>query len=166
MNSKRDNTNKPIQQILFSATFNNNVIKEIKQLFNNPNEILMKKDDLTLEGVQQLYIECNRNKKMDKITEIYEVMSISSCVIFVNTKVMGEKLVGHLQKLGHSTIQLSSNLDNKERDHAMENFLTGQCKVLITTNLLSRGFDQDKINLIINFDLPSIYMTDKIDLHT
>jgi len=89
---------------LFSATFNNNVIKEIKQLFNNPNEILMKKDDLTLEGVQQLYIECNRNKKMDKITEIYEVMSISSCVIFVNTKVMGEKLVGHLQKLGHSTI--------------------------------------------------------------
>jgi len=78
---------------------------------------------------------------MDKITEIYEAMSISSCVIFVNFKEIGEKLVTHLDNLGHKALYLSGNLDFNERDKAMNDFLSGKCKVLVTTNLLARGFD-------------------------
>jgi len=57
-------------------------------------------------------------------------------------------------------------LDTQQRDQAMNNFLSGKCKVLITTNILARGFDYEQINLVINFDLPSIYNTDKVDLPT
>ena len=145
-----------VQVLFFSATFEKEEYKFITSFFKGKLlAIKTEKAKLTLETVRQMYIKCNNNK--DQIIEDYLKANINTerVVIFVNSRNNAIKLQERLISKGYKVYILMGgdmNLDN--RDETVKRFKLGQIQILITTDLLSRGFDERLVKLIINYDLP------------
>lgn len=149
--------NLKVQVLFFSATFEDEHFKEIKKHFKKANMIEVKKELLTLKNVRQMYINCKDSE--DKINKIEEYLKRNieqeRVIIFVNTRDFTEKLTMTLRNRGYKVFLLmGGNMDPSERDATVEKFTKGEIQILITTNILSRGFDERLVKLIINFDLP------------
>ena len=146
-----------VQVLWFSATFEENHFKEIKKNCKKANMIEVKKELLTLRNVRQMFIRCERNE--DKVTMIEEYLKRNieqeRVIIFVNTRDFTEKLCMTLRQKGYKVfLIMGGNMDPTERDATIEKFTKGEIQILITTNILARGFDERLVKLIINFDLP------------
>ena len=82
-------------------------------------------------------------------------MSITSTIIFVNTRDYAVKLTDYLREENHSvSLLMGGNMHRDERDETMQKFRDGKTKVLIATDLLSRGIDVLQVSLVINYDIP------------
>jgi ATP-dependent RNA helicase DDX19/DBP5 len=145
------------QILWFSATFEESHFKEIKKSCKRANMIEVKKELLTLRNVRQMYIKCETND--DKVTMIEEYLKRNieqeRVIIFVNTRDFTEKLCMTLRQKGYKVfLIMGGNMDPSERDATIEKFTKGEIQILITTNILARGFDERLVKLIINFDMP------------
>jgi translation initiation factor 4A len=139
----------------FSATLPKEILKIIELFMNNPIRILVKKDELTLEGIKQFYIAIDEeNWKLTVLCDLYKKIRIKQAIIYVNTKRKVEWLSNQMNKFGFDASQLHGDMDQVERGEIMKNFRFGSIKVLITTDLLSRGIDVQQVSLVINYDLP------------
>ena len=119
--------------------------------------IQVKKEMLTLKNVRQLYFKCNNREDKVQFVEDYLKRSMENerVIIFVNTRDYTVKLQQKLVSRGYKVyILMGGNMDPSERTETVEKFKKGEIQILITTNLLSRGFDEKLVKLIINFDLP------------
>jgi ATP-dependent RNA helicase DDX19/DBP5 len=155
------------QVLFFSATFTEDEFKKIKRYFKKANMITVEKGGLTLKNVRQMYYLAT--KLDDKINFIEEYLKRNleqeRVIIFVNTRNFVEKLSDQLRKKGYKVyILMGGNMDPKERDETIKKFNKGEIQILITTNMLARGFDERKVKLIINFDLPVIEGRSKPDI--
>lgn len=149
--------NLKVQVLFFSATFEDNHFKEIKKHFKKANMIEVKKELLTLKNVRQMYIKCANSEEKINMIEQYLKRNIDQerVIIFVNTRNYTEKLTLNLRSRGYKVFLLmGGNMDPAERDATIEKFTRGEIQILITTNILARGFDERLVKLIINFDLP------------
>lgn len=139
----------------FSATLPKEILKIIELFMNNPIRILVKKDELTLEGIKQFYIAVDEEDwKLSVLCDLYKKIRIKQAIIYVNTRRKVEWLVNKMVQNGFSVSQLHGDMNQLERSEIMKNFRSGLIKVLITTDLLSRGIDVQQISLVINYDLP------------
>lgn len=145
------------QIMLFSATYNDKVREMVQKTLKEANQISLKKEELTLKYVKQTMIKCEQKKKFDLIGELYKKMVITSTIIFINTRSFADTAYQYLTKeLGLQVSLLKGgDMPGYERDKVIEEFRKGDTKVLITTNVLSRGIDIPQVNLVINFDLPT-----------
>merc|ERR1712072_1303106 len=145
-----------IQVILLSATMPEDVLEVTKRFMRDPINILVKKEELTLEGIKQFYINVEKEEwKLETLTDLYETMTITQAVIFLNTR---RKVDWLKEKLGEKDFTVSSmhgDMDQQERDVIMREFRSGSSRVLITTDLLARGIDVQQVSLVINYDLPT-----------
>jgi len=145
-----------IQVILLSATMPEDVLEVTKRFMRSPINILVKKEELTLEGIKQFFINVEKEEwKLETLTDLYETMTITQAVIFLNTR---RKVDWLKEKLGEKDFTVSSmhgDMDQSERDVIMKEFRTGSSRVLITTDLLARGIDVQQVSLVINYDLPN-----------
>ncbi|KAG8192392.1 hypothetical protein JTE90_029116 [Oedothorax gibbosus] len=143
------------QTMLFSATYNTEVMEFAEMIILNPIIIRLKREEEFLINVKQYYIECyTLGQKYASICNIYGVVSIGQVIIFCKTKWTAAGLGAKLAEDGHSVGYLSSDLDIKQRLHVLKRFRDGKEKVLITTNVCARGIDIEQVTLVINFDLP------------
>ena len=149
----------PVQVLFFSATFNDKCIKVIKEFYKSAYfiELEKKKEELTLTNVTQYYKDCKTQE--DKISFIEEYLNISSgsqrVIIFVNTRKFTVQLQQKLKERGKKVcILMGGDMDPRERDKTIKKFRDGEIQILITTDLLARGYDERSVKLIINFDLP------------
>jgi ATP-dependent RNA helicase DDX19/DBP5 len=151
------NNNLQVQVLFFSATFNDKNLKMIKKYFKKAYMLEIKKEALTLKNVRQMYYKCNkRDEKVDFI-EQYLKRNIEQerVIIFVNTRDFTEKLSTILRSKGYKVyVLMGGQMDPKERDLTVKKFRSGEIQILITTNLLARGYDERLVKLIINFDMP------------
>ena len=146
-----------IQVLFFSATFDENDYKLIKTYFKKANMIEVKKESLTLKNVRQMFLRCKNSEDKVNMIEEYLKRNIEQerVIIFVNTRDYTEKLTMNLRNKGYKVFLLmGGNMDPAERDITIEKFSKGDIQILITTNILARGFDERLVKLIINFDLP------------
>merc|ERR1712096_327950 len=145
-----------VQVALLSATMPTEVLEVTKRFMRNPINILVKNEQLTLEGIKQFYINVEREDwKFETLCDLYETMTITQAVIFLNTR---RKVDWLKEKLGEKDFTVSSmhgDMDQQERDLIMKEFRTGSSRVLITTDLLARGIDVQQVSLVINYDLPN-----------
>jgi len=145
-----------IQVILLSATMPEDVLEVTKRFMRDPINILVKKEELTLEGIKQFYINVEKEEwKLETLTDLYETMTITQAVIFLNTR---RKVDWLKEKLGEKDFTVSSmhgDMEQSERDVIMKEFRTGSSRILITTDLLARGIDVQQVSLVINYDLPN-----------
>jgi len=143
------------QAILLSATMPAEVLDVTKKFMRNPVEILVKKDELTLEGIKQFFINVEKEGwKEDTLCDLYDCISITQAVIFCNTRRKVDSLTTYLREKNFVVSAMHGDMDQKTRDLIMKEFRTGSSRVLITTDLLARGIDVQQVSLVINYDLP------------
>uniref|UniRef100_A0A669CR20 RNA helicase n=2 Tax=Pseudocrenilabrinae TaxID=318546 RepID=A0A669CR20_ORENI len=145
-----------IQVVLLSATMPADVLEVTKKFMRDPVRILVKKEELTLEGIKQFYINVEREEwKLDTLCDLYETLTITQAVIFLNTRRKVDWLTEKMHARDFTVSALHGDMDQKERDVIMREFRSGSSRVLITTDLLARGIDVQQVSLVINYDLPT-----------
>jgi translation initiation factor 4A len=145
-----------IQVILLSATMPEDVLEVTTRFMPEPVIILVKKEELTLEGIQQFYILVEKEEwKLDTLCDLYETLTITQAVIFLNTRRKVEWLTNKLHEKDFTVSALHGDMEQADRDVIMKEFRSGSSRVLITTDLLARGIDVQQVSLVINYDLPS-----------
>jgi len=145
-----------VQVCLFSATMPLDVLEVTARFMREPVRILVKKDELTLEGIKQFYIAVEREEwKLDTLCDLYETLTITQAIIYCNTRRKVDWLQEHMQERDFTVSCMHGDMDQRERDIIMREFRSGSSRVLITTDLLARGIDVQQVSLVINFDLPT-----------
>ena len=151
--------NKKVQLLFFSATFDENCFRLVKKYYPNEEnlETKLKKEELTLDKVKQLYKECKSPE--DKIKFIEEYLPLNSnsqrVLIFANRRDNVVNLQKALYKRGYKVyILMGGDMSFSNRDETIKKFRSGEIQILITTDLLSRGYDERLVKLVINYDIP------------
>jgi len=146
---------KETQISLFSATFPDELFEITDKFMNSPERILVKKEQLTLEGISQYYINVKHNNwKYDVLSDIYNTINIAQCIIYINSKIKLNQVYECLLEDNFPVGMIHGNLLTNERTEIMEKFRQGEIRILLSTDLLSRGIDIQQLSLVINFDLP------------
>ncbi|KAI5966233.1 TIF1 [Candida pseudojiufengensis] len=144
------------QVVLLSATMPQDVLEVTTKFMNNPVRILVKKDELTLEGIKQFFINVEvEDYKFDCLVDLYDSISVTQAVIFCNTRQKVEFLTNKLREQNFTVSAIHADLPQSERDTIMKEFRSGSSRILIATDLLARGIDVQQVSLVINYDLPA-----------
>ncbi|PSS20663.1 hypothetical protein M430DRAFT_66332 [Amorphotheca resinae ATCC 22711] len=143
------------QILLFSATFPDAVMRYAQQFSPGANEIRLKRDELTVSGIKQMYMDCPSDEgKYETLAQLYGLMTIGSSIIFVKTKESASRIAARLSQDGHKVVAIHGGFEGADRDGIIEDFRQGRAKVLITTNVLARGIDVQSVSMVINYDIP------------
>jgi len=145
-----------IQVVLLSATMPADVLEVTKKFMRDPVRILVKRDELTLEGIKQFYIAVEKEEwKLDTLCDLYETVTITQAVIFCNTRRKVDWLTEKMHGREFTVSAMHGDMEQKQREVLMKEFRSGSSRVLITTDLLARGIDVQQVSLVINYDLPT-----------
>jgi ATP-dependent RNA helicase DDX19/DBP5 len=155
--------NSNCQVLLFSATFNDTVKTFVTRIVEKKehNKLFVKKEELSLDAVKQFKVHVpDELEKIEVIKDyIFEIgENLGQTIIFVRTKSSAKMLHKALVDLGYEVTSIHGNLEHDERDKIVKEFKDGLTQVLISTDVLARGFDQQQVNLVINYDLPMKYV--------
>ncbi|KAI8063101.1 P-loop containing nucleoside triphosphate hydrolase protein [Thamnidium elegans] len=143
------------QIVLFSATFPEHVRKFAARFAPDANEISLKREELSVNGIKQLYMDCdNEENKYETLCKIYDLLTVSQSIIFCKSRRSADKIAQRMISQGHLVGSLHGMMSPEERDRLMDDFRRGIFKVLISTNVLSRGIDVSQVSLVVNYDLP------------
>lgn len=144
------------QVVLVSATLTNDVLAMTKKFMTDPIRILVKRDELTLEGIKQFFVAVEKEEwKFDTLCDLYDTLTITQAVIFCNTRRKVEWLTDRMRKANFTVASMHGEMPQEERDAIMDSFRKGENRVLITTDLWARGIDVQQVSLVINYDLPN-----------
>ncbi|KAJ5069850.1 eukaryotic initiation factor 4a-ii [Anaeramoeba ignava] len=146
---------KDVQVLLFSATMPRDVLEVTKKFMRDPAKILVKKEELTLQGITQFYVDVRQaNWKFGTLCDLYKTISVTQCLIFCNKKEDVEDIAKQMLEKDFVVYKMHGEMEPREREQIMRMFRKGKARVLITTDLLSRGIDVQQVSLVINYDLP------------
>jgi translation initiation factor 4A len=144
------------QVVLLSATMPQDVLEVTTKFMRDPVRILVKRDELTLEGIKQFYIAVEKEEwKLDTLCDLYETVTITQAVIFCNTRRKVDWLTDKLHQREFTVSAMHGDMEQGQREVIMKEFRSGSSRVLITTDLLARGIDVQQVSLVINYDLPT-----------
>jgi translation initiation factor 4A len=172
-----------VQSAIFSATMPLDVLEVTQKFMRDPVRILVKKDQLTLEGIKQFFIAIDREEwKFDTLCDLYQTLTITQAIIYCNTRRKVDWLTEKMIGKDFTVSSMHGDLDQRERETILAEFRsgtlslfvfgtafcsnhfvlavfmdisTGSSRVLITTDLLARGIDVQQVSLVINYDMPS-----------
>ena len=140
--------------LLFSATMPKEIVEITTKFMKDPKKILVKNEELTLEGIKQYYVYLKKEDKMDVLLQIYRGIEIAQAIIYCNTKKTVDAVSEGLKQKGHQISSIHGDLKQMERDAVMKDFRNGVTRVLVTTDLLARGIDVYQVSLVINYEMP------------
>jgi ATP-dependent RNA helicase len=144
------------QVVLMSATLPASVLEMTRKFMTDPVKILVKRDELTLEGIKQFFISVEQEEwKFDTLCDLYDTLTITQAVIFCNTRQKVDWLADKMKENNFTVSSIHGDLAQEQRDKVMEEFRSGTSRVLIATDLWGRGIDVQQVSLVICYDLPS-----------
>jgi translation initiation factor 4A len=144
-----------IQIALFSATMPEPMMKLTEKFMRDPVSIVMKTEELNLDGIRQYYIAIPDDRaKYDTLKSIFEQLTISQTIIYANSVNRVMDLYNAMLEEGFSVCCIHSNMNKIDRNVVITGFRSGAYRVLISSNLTARGIDVQQVNTVINFDIP------------
>lgn len=144
------------QVVLMSATLPASVLEMTQKFMNDPIRILVRRDELTLEGIKQFFIAVEKEEwKLDTLCDLYDTLTITQAVIFCNTRQKVDWLAGKMKENNFTVSAMHGEMDQASRDSVMEEFRSGSSRVLIATDIWGRGIDVQQVSLVICYDLPT-----------
>ncbi|MBW0509374.1 hypothetical protein O181_049089 [Austropuccinia psidii MF-1] len=144
------------QVVVLSATLPYDVLEMTTKFMTDPIRILVKRDELTLEGIKQFFVAVEKEEwKFDTLCDLYDTLTITQAVIFCNTRRKVDWLTEKMRDANFTVSSMHGDMPQKERDAIMGEFRNGASRVLITTDVWARGIDVQQVSLVINYDLPS-----------
>ena len=145
-----------IQVLVISATLPKEVLEMTQKFMTEPVRVLVKRDELTLEGIKQFFVAVEREEwKFDTLCDLYDTLTITQAVIFCNTKRKVDWLTDKMREANFTVSSMHGDMPQSERDAIMGEFRGGTSRVLITTDVWARGLDVSQVSLVINYDLPN-----------
>jgi translation initiation factor 4A len=147
-----------IQVVLCSATMPSEILEISGRFMRDPKRILVQRDQLTLDGIKQFYVAIEKEEwKLETLCDLYETLTITQAIIYCNTRRKVDELRDKMTQRDFTVSCMHAELPSEERNQILKQFRSGASRVLITTDLLSRGIDVQQVSLVINYELPPIH---------
>jgi len=146
---------KDAQVALFSATLSQDIINITKNILKDPLHIVMKAENLVLDGISQFFVKVEDDKqKFSTLQDLFERLVLSQTIIYCNSVPRVIDLYEAMKQDNFPVCCIHSNMDKQERKIAFDEFKSGKYRVLISSNVTARGIDIQQVSIVINFDLP------------
>ena len=148
----------PLQILLFSATFNDKVKAFAVKVVPGANQVFVPREQLSLDVIKQYRVVCP--EPLAKVSVLKDAIfpqceKLGQTIIFVRTRDTARALHAAMEADGHRCTSIEGGMDKDARDRVVAEFRSGATKVLISTDVLSRGFDVTQVTLVVNFDVPT-----------
>ncbi|MCU7940282.1 MAG: DEAD/DEAH box helicase [gamma proteobacterium symbiont of Bathyaustriella thionipta] len=144
------------QNLMFSATFSDDIRHLAKGMVNNPVEISVSPRNTTVESVKQWICPVDKKQKPALLMHLISHNRWEQVLVFSKTKHGANRLTKYLESYGIHSAAIHGNKSQGARTKALENFKRGTVKVLVATDIAARGLDIDQLPHVINFDLPNV----------
>ena len=144
------------QNLLFSATFSDDIKALADNLLNSPAMIEVARRNSTVEVIQQKIYLVDRDRKHPLLAHLIKIHQWSQVLVFTRTKHGANKLVEQLEKNGISSMAIHGNKSQSARTRALAEFKDGNLQVLVATDIAARGIDIDQLPHVVNYDLPNV----------
>ncbi|OGF55240.1 MAG: hypothetical protein A2Z21_00355 [Candidatus Fraserbacteria bacterium RBG_16_55_9] len=142
------------QNLFFAATMPREIESLTRQTLVNPVVVTIGQRTKPAEGVSQFLYPVPRHLKMAMLLKLLKITSYTSVLIFTRTKHGADRVARDLNRNGHQVTCLHGNRSQNQRSHSLHGFRTGRYRVMVATDLASRGLDVEGISHIINYDVP------------
>ncbi len=142
------------QTLLFSATLPKEIRELMMRILRNPVFVEVTPVTATADKVEQQLYYVNRETKRDLLHHVLSEADVSSALVFTRTKHGADKVAKDLSKRGIQAEAIHGNKSQNARQRALGDFRSGRLKVLVATDIASRGIDVEELSHVINFDLP------------
>lgn len=141
---------------IFSATFPAEAIEIANKFLRDPIRIVIPKEEISLRGIKQYHVDVEDPRfKLDTLCDLFDALSVSQTVIFVNTRRNADWLYEQMRRREFPVAITHAQMSAAERSAIMADFRRGATRVLIATDLLARGIDVHGVSIVINYDLPT-----------
>ena len=144
------------QSMLFSATFPPDVLELAASTLVNPSRIQISRSNAAADNVAQVVHPVAANRKLELLTEIIDRGDLNQVLVFTKTKQMANDVVDHLKGQKISAVALHGNKTQSARKRALQDFKDIKVRILVATDVASRGLDIDTLMYVINFELPGV----------
>ncbi|TWI59711.1 DEAD/DEAH box helicase [Halalkalibacter nanhaiisediminis] len=142
------------QTLLFSATMPKRIEKLAQTFMKDPQLIAVKAKEVTMENIEQQYVELNERQKFDTLCRLIDIHTPELAIVFGRTKRRVDELAEALAKRGHRAEGIHGDLNQAKRDSVLRKFKGGLIDVLVATDVAARGLDISGVTHVYNFDLP------------
>ncbi|MFI5391487.1 MAG: DEAD/DEAH box helicase, partial [Bacteriovoracales bacterium] len=143
------------QTLLFSATMPASIAQLAASILKNPQRVEVTPQSTTVERIDQKINFVAKGNKPALLKEILKDKSAKSVLVFSRTKHGANKIVAHLEKVQITSAAIHGNKSQGAREKALENFRSGRIRVLVATDIASRGIDVPGVSHVINYDIPN-----------
>ncbi|MFP5041029.1 DEAD/DEAH box helicase [Parasediminibacterium sp. JCM 36343] len=144
------------QTLFFSATMPSDIQQLANSILTNPVKVEVSPVSSTADTIEQKLFYVDKGNKKDLLAHLLKDTAINSALVFTRTKHGANKVAEHLTRLGIETQAIHGNKSQNARQEALSNFKSGKNRVLVATDIASRGIDIDELSHVINFELPNI----------
>jgi ATP-dependent RNA helicase RhlE len=144
------------QNLMFSATFANEIRELTKSIMHNPLEVSVAPANATAERVEQWVYPVDKKLKSDLLLDMVVRNDWQQVLVFSRTKHGANKLAHHLEKAGVNASAIHGNKSQAARTRALAGFKSGKVRVLVATDIAARGLDIVQLPQVVNFDLPNV----------
>merc|ERR1719387_2915555 len=141
--------------MMFSATLGTEIRTICKKFMQNPHEIFVDEESkLTLHGLLQYYCKLTEKEKNRKLNDLLDALEFNQVVIFVKSVQRAVALDKLLTECNFPSIAIHSGLNQDERINRYKQFKEFQKRIMVSTDLFGRGIDIERVNIVINYDMP------------
>ncbi|MGJ8680943.1 DEAD/DEAH box helicase [Paraglaciecola sp.] len=144
------------QNLMFSATFSDDIRKLAKGLVNNPVEVSVSPANTTVDLVEQWVYPVDKSQKSAILTRLIKDNDWQQVLVFSRTKHGANRIAKQLESRGITSAAIHGNKSQGARTKALADFKQGKVKALIATDIAARGLDIDQLPQVVNFDLPNV----------
>jgi ATP-dependent RNA helicase DeaD len=142
------------QTLLFSATMPRPIQNLAQKFMKNPEIISIKAKEVTVDTIEQHFIEVLERQKFDVISRLLDIQSPDLAIIFCRTKRRVDEISEALSKRGYSAEAIHGDLSQSKRDSVLRQFKEGTIEILVATDVAARGLDISGVTHVYNFDIP------------
>ena len=144
------------QNLMFSATFSDDIRQLAKSIVHNPVEISVSPANTTANTVEQWIYPTDKKKKARLLLELIREHQWQQVLVFTKTKRGANQLTAYLETQGVTALAIHGNKSQGARTKALANFKDGSIRVLVATDIAARGLDIDRLPQVVNYELPNV----------
>ena len=142
------------QNLLFSATFSDDIRNLSGSLLHDPATVEVAARNIAAETVDQIVYPVDRDRKEALLAHLVRSRDLRQVLVFTRTKLSASRLASRLDREGINAVAIHSDRSQPERTRALEGFKSGEIRVLVATDVAARGLDIEDLPVVVNFELP------------
>lgn len=142
------------QTALFSATLPDEIRNIARKYMNNPTQIAIAKQTMTVEKIEQRHYLVHQDSKVSALSRLLETEDMQSALVFTRTRAESARLADELLKRGYMADSISGDLSQDAREAVLKRFRNGDLPILVATDVVARGVDIPDVSHVFNFDMP------------